>query len=160
MNLTRNKLGKLVNQLINEQNQFSIRIFKYNKFWQKYYFASLIHLLPAHIIHVYVQQSLFGHLSSELRNIFIFASLMEGFLFVFIFLLSCLVNRNVKIYGNEILQLYYKPNINLNVKLKIKVKHKNLICPIEIYVKSEFISHFLTKNLYIYIYIFIVIKHN
>ena len=128
MNLTRNKLGKLVNQLINEQNQFSIRIFKYNKFWQKYYFASLIHLLPPNIISV--QQSLFGHLSFELRIIFVFAALMGGFSFVSVSLLACLVNRNVKIYGKEILQLYYKQDIYLNVKLKIKVKHQNFNCPI------------------------------
>ena len=130
LNLKTNKFVKFeINHLINEQNKFSIRIFKYNKFWQKYYFASLILLFPAHII--CVQQSLFGNLNFELRIIFIFGSLMGGILQVSVALLASLVNRNVKIYGKEVLKLCYKQDINLNVKLKIKVRHQNLICPMK-----------------------------
>ena len=129
LNPTSKKLVRLeINHLINEQNKFSIRIFKYNKFWKKFYFASLILLLPSHIISVH--KSLFGDLNFQLRIILIFASLMGGFFTLFISLLACLVNRNVKIYGKEILQLYYKQDIYLNVKLKIKVKHQNFNCPI------------------------------
>ena len=50
--------------LIKQQNQFAIKILKYNKFWGKYFFIIMLHLIPVHIITV--QQILFSDSSLDL----------------------------------------------------------------------------------------------
>lgn len=73
--------------MIKQQNEFSIRISKYNKFWKKFYMIMMIHFLPSNII--CLQQALFGDLSIQLRLIFWVCIIIGMIIIVSIYFFVC-----------------------------------------------------------------------
>ena len=108
-------------KLIRKQNKFSCKILKYNKFWSKFYLIMMIHILPANLI--CLQQALFGHLSFELRIILFITNLLGVSLYGSSSLFICLLMKDFKTFGHQLLKFYYIPNLNLNVSIKIKVNN-------------------------------------
>lgn len=108
-------------KLIKDQNQFANRILNYNKFWSNYYFIITVHILPAHII--CFQQALFGHLSLELKILFLIAGLIGTFVFVSISFCICLLDKQIKTFSKSLIQLQFDLHKNLNVNTKMKVSY-------------------------------------
>ena len=121
LNSKRLQMKVQIIELIKEQNQFSTRILKYNKFWSEFYLLMMIHFLPANLI--CLQQSLFGDLSIQLRIIFIICYLIGIISIVSTSLIVCLLTKDMKLYGKQLLQLQFAANLSLNVKMRIKVKY-------------------------------------
>ena len=84
---------KIIN-LIKRQNKFSHRIMKYNKFWCKYFFIMMIHLIPIHIL--VVQQFLFGNVDFLSQLIFIITSLMAAILIVSSSVLTSFLSKEIR----------------------------------------------------------------
>ena len=94
--------------LIKRQNKFSHWIMKYNKFWCKYFFIMMIHLIPAHIIAV--QQLLLGNVSSLLKVILLIGSIFATIVIVF------------SSFSKKLIRIQLNRYLNLDIKTKLKVR--------------------------------------
>ena len=109
-----------IRNIIKNQIKFSVRILKYNKFWRKFYFLFLLHILPANIIAV--QQVLFGHLMSyQSRILFILGAIIGIVNIISSSFIVSLLTREMKIHSEKLIHLQFLPHLNLNINTKIKV---------------------------------------
>lgn len=109
---------KIMN-MIKTQNEFSIRIMKYNRFWRKFYLLMMVHYLPANLI--LFQQILFGDMSFELRILFVLCYLLGVLFIVSSSLFVCYLVREMKIYRKKLIKLQFDKFLKLGVSTKIKV---------------------------------------
>ena len=105
--------------LLKQQNEFAIRILKYNKFWSKIYMINMLHFIPGHII--ILQQILFGHLNMELRFIYIMTCFFATLFIISSPLITSLIDKEMKTYCKKLLKLQFKPHLNFDINTKLKV---------------------------------------
>lgn len=109
-----------IKNFIKNQKQFSIRILRYNEFWNEFYFIMMLHIFPANVI--CIQQILFGDISFQLRIIYIICWLF-GISFILLSSLSvCLLAKEMKIYHKKLIQLQCDPHFKMDIMTKLKVK--------------------------------------
>ena len=109
---------KIMN-MIKAQNEFSIRIMKYNRFWKKFYLLMMMHYLQANLI--VFQQILFGDMSFQLRILFVFCHLLGVLFIVSLSLFVCYLVREMKIYKKKLIKLQLNQFLKLGINTKIKV---------------------------------------
>lgn len=105
--------------IIKQQNEFSIRILKYNKFWKKFYMIMMIHFLPSNII--CLQQALFGDLSIQLRILFWICFFIGMIVIVSTSLFASLLSKEIKIFRKKLIQFQFDRHLSLNILTKLKV---------------------------------------
>ena len=105
--------------LFNQQNQFSIRILKYNKFWSKFYLIMMIHVIPCNII--LLQQVLYGKLSLQLKILFWVCFFYQTIFIMFSSLFVCLLNKSMILLSLKLIQFQFNPHLNFDINTKIKV---------------------------------------
>ena len=111
--------SKMIN-LIKRQNEFSHRIMEYNKFWCKYFFIMMIHLLPYHII--IVQQFFFGNGNFLSQIVFMITSFITTILIVLPTVLSSLLSKELRNFSKKLIKIQFNRNLNLDIKAKLKVR--------------------------------------
>lgn len=107
--------------IFKQQNEFSIRILKYNKFWSKFYLIMMIHIIPCHII--IFQQSLYGNLNFELKIIFGILLLYQTIFIVFSSLFVCLLDNSMILLSKKLIQLQFNCAYNFDIRTKLKVSY-------------------------------------
>ena len=128
-----------IRNIIKNQIKFSVRILKYNKFWKRFYFMFLLHILPANIIAV--QQILFGHsMSYQSRILFILGAVIGIVNIISSSFIASLLTREMKIHTKKLIHLQFHPYLNLNINTKIKVYHRLIIKLIYKLIKLYFRS--------------------
>ena len=111
--------------LIKQQNEFAIKILKYNKFWGKYFLIMMLHLIPVHIISV--EQTLFGGFNLYLNLIHAIVCIIITIFIIFSCLFVCLLNKEMKSHSKRLIQLEFNPYLNLDINTKLKVRQLNYI---------------------------------
>ena len=106
--------------MIKRQNKFSHRIMKYNKFWCKYFFVMMIHLIPMHII--VVQQFLFGNANFLFQVVLMIASFMTTIVIVLSTVLSSSLSKEIRNFGKKLIKIQFNKHFNLDIKTKLKVR--------------------------------------
>ena len=106
--------------LFKQQNQFAIRIQKYNKFWRKFYLIIKLFLIPVHLI--YFQLILFGHLNFDLNLIYTFAGIFTTIFLFFSCSIVCLLDKQMKLHSKRLIKFQLNPYLKFDVNTKIKVK--------------------------------------
>lgn len=106
-----------VKRILNKQNELTVKILKYNKFWCKFYMIMLINFLPINII--LFQQVLFGRISLLLRILFINCLLFGVIFIVLTSLIVCFLEKQLKNYRNILIKLQFNSKLNVNTKLKV-----------------------------------------
>ena len=108
-----------IKYLIQNHNKFSIRILKYNKFWNKFYLIMLLHIFPANIISF--QQVLFGSANVQLKILYASSALVGINFLISSSLFVCLLAKEIKIHHKKLIQLQYNHYLNLDIMTKLKV---------------------------------------
>ena len=88
-----------------QQNQFAIRIQKYNKFWRKFYLIMMFYLIPSHMI--YLQQILFGEINFDDNLINICACFFATIFIMVSCSIVCLLHKQIKLYTKKLIQLQF-----------------------------------------------------
>ena len=117
--------------ILKEQNQLTVKILKYNKFWSKFYMIMLMHFLPINVI--LFQQVLLGRISFLLRILFINCSFFGAFFIVLTSLIVCLLEKQLKNYRKILIKLQFNSMLNLNTKLKV-INHQTPDLTIKSYI--------------------------
>ena len=110
---------KMIN-MIKRQNKFTHQIMKYNKFWCKYFFIMMIHMIPMHII--VVQQFLFGNANFLFQVILIIASFMTTIVIVLSSVLSSSLSKEIRNFSKKLIKIQFNRYLNLDIKTKLKVR--------------------------------------
>ena len=108
-----------IKTLINNQNEFSIRILKYNKFWRKFYSIMMMHFLPTNII--LLQQVLYGQLGFQIKILYIICFVCGIIFIVSSSLFVCLLANEVENHHKQLIQIQLRRHLNLGIVTKIKV---------------------------------------
>ena len=108
-----------IKTLINNQNEFSIRILKYNKFWGKFYLIMMTHILPANII--LLQQVLYGQLGFQIKILYAICFVCGITFIISSSLFVCLLANEVENHHKQLVQIQLRRHLNLDIMTKIKV---------------------------------------
>ena len=110
---------KIIN-LIKRQNKFSHRIMKYNKFWCKYFFIMMIHLIPIHIL--VVQQFLFGNANFLFQAVLMIGSFMTTIVIIISTILSSFLSKEIRNFSKKLIKIHFNRHLNLDIKTKLQVR--------------------------------------
>ena len=106
--------------LFKQQNQFAIRIKKYNKFCRNFYLIMMINFIPLHMI--YLQQILFvGHLNFYINLCYLVACFTATMFIIVSCSIVCLLDKQIKLYSEKLIQIQFNPYLKLDINIKLKV---------------------------------------
>ena len=110
---------KIMN-LIKRQNKFCYRIMKYNKFWGKFFFIMMSHLIPTHLI--ILQQLLFGNVTFGFKVILMISCLIGAIMILLSSLLSSFLVKEIRNFSKKLIRIQFNKYLNLDIKTKLKVR--------------------------------------
>jgi hypothetical protein len=108
-----------VDKIVEEQNHICQTIFRYNKFWRKFYFALNYTFIPLSLL--FLQMTLFESQLPAAYLISLIVMMVTSISFVTFNLMTATVHRKSIESYNLILKFYLKMDRVLNVRRKIKV---------------------------------------